>query len=523
MAKRPDERYQTAAEFNQAILTASSSAAAGAASDGSHSQATMVRLPGIFGATSARARAWRRGLPLALLGVAAFGAGAYFWMAPHWSKAASSVAAGGSGAGASGAGVAAAGTRSTAANPADASALPVADVSSPQTGMAIISAVGLADPNDPGSAKQTAATERLVWGDARRQLIAKAIALYVDPSSINANYAVLRSKLLARSDEYISSVLEQMPPQISKYGLMVGTMRATVKVRDVQKALNQISRDDRIEFIRNNGDPRVAVSVRSAEDGAEPQRSPVAENLLKEHIRSFGFITVDGQLAKPPADFLVEGEVHFKRLSATLPASGVTIEKFALTSWTVRGIDAKTGEEIYQNTKIPEKKSWATEELALQDVGRLIGAEFSRDFFLEYFDFGTQKVRLRFTGLPAAASSAVLPEINATLRVLNAGPIRQDGADIVIDTDLSGGGSVSAADLVQGALLGSLNRKVGKTCFTVAGAAAAEVRVLFDPACNSGATLNRLEGLPPEALMDSPVLRIEDVVKDPNLLRRATI
>ena len=152
----------------------------------------------------------------------------------------------------------------------------------------------------------------------------------------------LRNKLLARSDEYISTVLEQAPPQLSKYGLMIGTMRATVKVRDVQRALNQISRDDRIEFIRNNGDPHIAVSIRALGAGgrirrAPPQRSAVAENILKEHIRSFGFVTVDDELAKPPADFLVDGEVRFKKLSAKLAASGLTIEKFVLTSWTYSG------------------------------------------------------------------------------------------------------------------------------------------------------------------------------------------
>jgi serine/threonine-protein kinase len=230
---------------------------------------------------------------------------------------------------------------------------------------------------------------------------------------------------------------------------------------------------------------------------------------------------VDEQHAKPPANFLVEGEVRFKRLSATLPASGVTIEKFALTSWTVRAIDSKTGEEVYHSSTIPVKKSWPTEEMALEEVGALIGAALSRDLFLQYFDFGTQKVRLRFMGLPPSAASAILAELEATLRVLNVGPSRQEGADLVIDTDLSGGGS--AEELVRGSLLKSLNRKVGKTCFTVAGAGAAEVRMLFEPACNADATLSRLEGLPPEALMDSPVLRIEDVVKDPNLLRRVTL
>ena len=67
---------------------------------------------------------------------------------------------------------------------------------------------------------------------------------------------------------------------------------------------------------------------------------------------------------------------RFKKLSAKLPASGLTIEKFVLTSWTVKAVDVKSGEEIYYNTKKPEKQSWPTQELALEDVGRLIGAEF---------------------------------------------------------------------------------------------------------------------------------------------------
>jgi len=61
---------------------------------------------------------------------------------------------------------------------------------------------------------------------------------------------------------------------------------------------------------------------------------------------------VDDQLAKPTADFFVDGEVRFKRLTATLPASGLTIEKFALTSWTVRAVDVRAARRLH-NTTIP--------------------------------------------------------------------------------------------------------------------------------------------------------------------------
>jgi eukaryotic-like serine/threonine-protein kinase len=319
-------------------------------------------------------------------------------------------------------------------------------------------------------------------------------------------------------------VLEQTPPQRSLYGLMSGTMRATVKVHDVQKSLNEIGRNARVEFILNNGNPTIAVNVSAVSDapGAAAQRSAVAEDILMQRIRSFGFVAVDEAHANPPPDFLLNGEVHFKHLSATLPASGVTIEKVALTSWTVRAIDNKSGEEVYLNTQIPEKKSWASEELALQDVGRLIGAQFSRDFFLQYFSFGSKRVRLHFIGLPREAATAVLGEANAALRVLNASLLDMGSGEVAIDVDLSGG-SDSGQDLIEGALLAPLNRKLGKPCFVSHGGDGAQLRITYDAACNAAPLLGRLEHAPPAALIDAPPLRLQDIVSDPARLQRTTL
>jgi hypothetical protein len=49
------------------------------------------------------------------------------------------------------------------------------------------------------------------------------------------------------------------------------------------------------------------------------------------------------------------------------------------------------------------------------------------------------------------------------------------------------------------------------------------VRIGFDPTCTNAAMLNRLETVPPQALMDSPTQRIEDVMQDPNKLRRTVL
>jgi hypothetical protein len=511
MAKRPDERYQSASEFQQAIVAASSAYSAAAGSE------TLVRPAGAAGGAAARVGVsgaavsgpgaigkgalgkgvLRPAVLFTVLGLLAAGAAAaYFVIWLRFNEPPGPTATGALGP-----------APPLTAQSSGADAIPLARGPEAFTNgdSAVVSAVGIASPAEAGAGRDGAA--HAVWADARQQLIAKAAALYVQPSSLNANYAVVRTKLLVRSDDFIKTVLTQDTPQTSSDGVTFGIMRAAVSVRDVQKTLNQISHDERVDFIRNNGDPKIAVSVRTwnpdAEAAAGPQPSPVAENILKEHIHSFGFAVVDDEHAKPPADFRVEGEVRFKKLSAKLPASGLTIEKFVLTSWTVKAIDAKSGQEIYHNTTIPEKQSWATEELALQDVGHLIGAEFSQSFFLQYFDFKPKNTRLRFSGLPPGAANAVLDQINGNLIVLNAALGAGAGQDIVIDAQLSAGAS-SLSDLVQQNLLAPLNRKMGADCFTLlAGDETTELHIAFDSACSAPATMNRLRGAPREALAAS--------------------
>ncbi len=148
------------------------------------------------------------------------------------------------------------------------------------------------------------------------------------------------------------------------------------------------------------------VSVRDADaPDAPPQPSPVAENMLKERIKSFGFRTWSegsgGDQVGKNADFLVQGEARVKKLSMRLPASGLTVTKYALTSWTVKCIDRETGEEIYYNTTLPKGLgSWASEEEALQAIGSKIADEFSRDFFLQHVSLTGQKVTLNVDGMP---------------------------------------------------------------------------------------------------------------------------
>jgi serine/threonine-protein kinase len=514
MAKSPEERYQNAAEFAQAIRDVIEGKAAAADS-------TVINLAE---ATIAKASGAARG-------------GATIVSAPAGTAATARVAAmptGASGGGKSGlvfAGVAAAliGVAGAAwismsgkpEMPAQASSAPVLAASAPvaaapaaatapadpapEPGTVVISALGLADPAKfNGDAAAAGAEAR---ADAKRQLIEKALGLYVAQESLNKNYDWVVRNMLSRSGEFIKVTLSEDAPQAGKDGLVALSTRATVKVRDVQKSLNQMSEKERIEFIRNNGDPKISVEmlIRNAEstEPIPPARSQLAENMIKERIKSFGFRvwSTEGEAktgaGAKPADFHIVGEVKVKLLSAKLAASGLTITKTALTSWTIKAIDKSTGEELYVNTTMPRNTSWPNEDAALADIGKLVGDEFSKSFFLARFNFGTQKVNLNISGLPDGASPAILRELRGLRVVLDA---REAGPGRYL-LELPEG---SASDLIAEGVQKPLNSKLGQACLAPAGTAGQDVSLSFASACGAESVRGKLDSVPPAGLLSAP-------------------
>ncbi len=530
LAKRPDERFQNGREFAIALKMAAAGQAVPGDSDATlvnDAEATLVSaaeatlamerpaaMPKAAPASAATPPATApakssSGLAVALvagIAVIGLGAAAYVFM------------------GKGGAPQPAATPAAAPAAQADAPAAPV------NSGIMVISALGLADPSDPRYQNDKGLLNADLREDAKRQIIEKAVGLYVEQGSLAKNYALVRDKLLARSGDFIQAVLEEQPPQLGKDGLMSLATRATVRVRDVQKSLNQMSREERVEFIRNNGDPKISVAITAKSAEADPaapaQRSPVAENLLKERIHSFGFRLWNDDMAKDGkggADFAVTGEAKFRKLSAKLAASGITVEKFVLTSWTVKATDKRSGEEIYYNTQIPEKTSWATEDEALRDIGKLIGEEFSKGFFLSHFHFSGQKVRLRLQGLPNKdTAQTLMHELNGLRGVLAANLSSSSSSEAVFDLELSGG-LANPAELVQAGILKPLNHKLGKQCFNAGAGSGAEVVVMLEAGCKDAAVLSRLDTLPPAALIEAPQSRREAVVKNPETLRKISM
>jgi serine/threonine-protein kinase len=377
-----------------------------------------------------------------------------------------------------------------------------------------ISALGLADPAKFNGDVAAAGNE--ARADAKRQLVEKALALYVSSDSLNKNYDWVVSKLLARSGDFIKTTLSEDAPLTGKDGLVAITTTASVKVRELQKSLNEMSQKERIDFIRNNGDPKIAVAIQiNTADSTQPlppNRSQLAENVLKERIKSFGFRTwsIEGETktganAQAP-DFQVIGEVKIKVLPFTLPASGLKMTKTALTSWTVKAIDKATGEEIYTNTALPKGDSFNTEDDALAAIGQYVGDEFSKNFFLAHFNFSAQKTNLNITGLPDGASPLILRELKSLRGVLDA----RETAPGKYVLELPEG---AAADLIAQNVLGPLNAKLGQSCFTAAGSNGQDVNVAFAQNCAVDAIKSKLETTPPAGLLTGPDARNRSVRK----------
>ena len=413
-----------------------------------------------------------------------------------------------------------------AAAPSAAAAAAPAPAAAPATPLAaagtmIFSAMGLADPGNQQFKDDPAAAAAAARNDARRQLVAKALALTVDDASLAKNDALL-DKLLARSNDFVANVVLEGAPVTGKDGLVQVATVGAVRVRDVQKALNQMSREERVDFIRNNGDPKISVAITVKDEaGAGPQPSLIAENILKERIQSFGFrIWSDEAKAKTTADIAVVGEATVRKLSAKLAASGLTIDKFLLTSWTVKAVDRATGEEIYYNNKLPKNvASQATAEQALADIGTKVADEFSRGFFLQHFVPGGRRTVLQFEGLPGkAAEVALAREVPALPQVALATPLPGGKLELLLM-----GGSGPVNERVSSAVLAPLNAKLGAACFTLGATAGEVVTVRFDAKCNVAATLARFDEYPPAALYAASPARRAAIVKNPEMAKKLSI
>jgi len=537
LAKRADERFQTAQEFADAVHAAVPVAQAPVAAPraAAHSDPTLISAaeatmanvppppvrqpaqpPTSASATTNASRSPVLAIVVAVVAVAV-GLGAWFVYQRQTADTTTTAQAPTTGM-----------IRASAPPPADAAVRMTTAAPKPEPGTLTISAVGLIDPSDPRYQSDKALLQTDLRADSKSQVVEKAVALLLDTKSLAKNYDLLNDRLLSKSGSFIKAVVRESEPRMGKDGLMSITTEAVVNVRALQKSLNQMSRDERIDFIRASGDPKVSVqiAVRDADQPDAPaQGSPVAENILKERIKSFGFRTWSeggaGDSAKT-ADFAVLGEAKIKKLSMQLPASGLTVTKYAMTSWTVKCTDHETGEEIYYNTTLPTGLgSWASEEEALKAIGAKIADEFSRDFFLQHANVTGQPITLVVDGMPDAASEELLARELVGLPDVIAASARPAAKPRTYDLQVAATGT--PGELVANGVLKPLNAKLGQACFALGAVSGERVSVTFDKRCAEASVLNRLETNPPAGLYGAPLSRQKTVIKNPETLRKLTI
>ena len=557
LAKRADDRFQTAPEFASALRSAlrAGAPAATAAGDPDATVANPAAMsvaesgdrgsptaPAASAAAAARpihpARAHPARAVAITAGVAAAGIvvlAAAWWLFPKGpSNAATPATAsaakspGGSAGAADGAGsgdVRALALPAVTVRPAVAPDVAAAAPVPSRPGTLVISAVGLADPTSARYSGDASLLQADVRADARNQLTEKAVMLLLDRKSFASNYDLLQSRVVSKGGSFVATVVKDGTPQIGKDGLMAMTTEAVVDIEAIRRSLDRMSRDDRVELIRAGGDPRVAVriSLRDADDPNAPaQPSPIAENLLKERIQAFGFRTWTDAADSPgakDADFVVSGEAAVRKLSTRLAASGLVITKYALASWTVKCTERATGEEIYFNTTMPKATgSWASREAALRAIGAGVADQFSREFFLRHVPVRGRKVALVVTGLDDADALALLArEFIGLPAVITAR--RGASGPGAYDLEIAQG---SGPDAIASDIVRPLNAKLGDACFTTGASAGDRVTLAFDAKCAS--TLrSRLEANPPASLYFAPPARQKAVVKNPETLRKLMV
>ncbi len=413
----------------------------------------------------------------------------------------------------------------------------------------VVSAEGLADPNADAYKRDKALMVEDLRRDAKAQVVEKAVGALVSSSTLMENYNLIHDRVLTQSAGLIKRVIKESPPWVGEDGFAHMLMKAEVYVDDVRNALQQMSGAERITLIKEYGNPKISTSifVQSADDVlGKPKRSPLAENILNERLKSFGYrvwsedhslelkseLMVRSQMQNQvqttlslqqqrAADFYIQGVAKLTSYTHTLKPSNITVTMFTLAHFSVKCVNAHTGEELLYNNQVPRGKSWANESQAIEDVGRIIGKEFSSEFFAQHLQAPSHIFQLQVFGLPSYDMAQLLkkefigmrPVLNVDLRNFD-----REGASLY-EVEFTGG-QENFSQLLNAAVLEPLNQKLGEKAFVFDAAHGEAVRVSYQSGMSEKQLQERLEQTPPASLATASPQRIKEVVKSEATLKK---
>ena len=411
-----------------------------------------------------------------------------------------------------------------------------------------VTAEGLADPNADTYQRDQGLLIDDLRQDARRQVIEKAVGAFIDSNTLVENYVLIEDRVFSKSTGLIKRVIKESNPWLGEDGFMHLLIQAEVYVTGVEEALQEMSRSSRVSYIRQYGDPKISVAIlaQDVERGSWESRSEIAENILKEHIAGFGYRVWSEELTKKlkaemvesskiddqveatvalshlkESDFSIYGKVKFDVRTVYLQASGVTVKKHVITSWTVKCVDNHTGEEIYFNNKVPRRHSWATEDEAVQDIGRLIGEEFSRDFFQQHLMSPSKIYQLRVIGLPSYDVGVLFKKELIGLRPILGVDFRNYSSDGISIYEVNFAGNTgNFAEVVNSVVIKPLNAKFGEQAFRLDAVEQGVVKVSFHGTKDLDRLVDEFNAKPPAALAIATPARLNHIAKAPQTVAK---
>ena len=413
-----------------------------------------------------------------------------------------------------------------------------------------VTAEGIVDPEADTYRRDRGLMIDALREDARRQAIEKAVGTMVESRTLVQNYVLLQDRVFTRTQGLIKRVIKESEPWLGGDGFMHMLIRAEVYIGSIRDTLREMTRAERISLIKEYGNVTVsvAVNVRNAERGPQtfPERSPIAENLLKERIARFGYRVWSEEVAnqlkvetmqrtaldnatettvsvahEKAANFAISGEAKFKRVTVDFREANMAITKYVLTSLTVKCVDNNTGEEIYFNNKVPRNRSWADEDRALEDIGTLIADEFSREFFENYLMSPSRVYQVQVFGLPNYDAGVLFKRELVGLRpVLNVDFRNYDANGLSRYEVEFAGQRTALLDILNNTIIKPINKKVGENVFSLTSMQGDVVRVAFQSNTSWDELLNRFDTRPPASLVDAAPERIKAVAVNPTAMTR---
>jgi len=398
----------------------------------------------------------------------------------------------------------------------------------------IVSAEGLADPNFYKD--QTLAYDEALR-DAKRQAVEKAVGCFVSSQSIVENYTLVRDRVISKSDGIIKNVLK-----IVNGGVV--WIKAEVLAKPLRDSLRQLSRMERMQFIREQGNPTFAVNmtVRSPESPGRKLECDVCIAEVQNRLKRFGYKVIDEDEAvkvreeriklmltrgfsqeiasvfvKHPGDISVEGSIKLKK-SPIVHIGGVEVQTTLLTAWALQAVDNHTSEVIFsENFRPPQGTAYNDEDEAIMEVGRKVGNLFSQDIFKDYLMRPTHDILLTIVGLKDRQTAKMMKKeflglrsvLNVTFREFLA------GGEAVFEIEFAGNRE-SFADILDQVILAAFNAKYGANTFAIQEEHGDLVRIVVN---NDNVVTSQAidEGAPVQLAGGVPQERIKEVIKSPEL------